>query len=318
MKLWTRLITLRFFRIFLVLQLATICLYISTDLLFKLDFFTKHPQQLLGYYTLHLLPLSLATFPILSFLSLGFVQSQLRQKREWHLAQQIRASPFQRRSPYLYITLCLVSSWIYGREVLHPKYEPALEQYRQLIKGASTQAILLENKTGAHLLSWDFSSNLLTKRSLVKSVLGHGEEWEWDSYTEVWNSKMTNKDSLPKFITPNWLQDQSNKLGKSILQLLKEHQHGEADLHTNLELGQRLGLPIVFAILFILCAHWTHSMRSNLWACAWPVVQLTSLAFIMVQWRFSGLAHGLFIGSSMTLFSFIAILWVGHKISRTV
>ena len=318
MKLWSRLIALRFLRVFLVLQVGTICIYVSTDLLLKLDFFIVHAGQVWHYYLVHLLPLSLATFPVLAFLSLSFVQSQLRQKREWHLSQQIRSRRGQSLIPYVTLALWLASFWVCGREYFYPKCEPTIEHYRQLMKGTSQQPFLLEEGKNIHILEWNVSSGNLVRRSMVSNELEGEERWSWDSVSQTWHPESQTLKSLPTHITPDWLQAQQGTSEKSLKELLRLEWHGIAKIHDTLKLGERLGLPLLFIFLFVLCTHWIHDMHSTFWSCAWPLVQLTFFAFLMMQWRFSGLSHGSVFGGSVTMLCLCLYVWLGNKVSRMV
>jgi hypothetical protein len=283
--------------------MAALCLYVCTDFLFRMDDFEGQWNLIPTYYGLHLVPLILASLPILTFISQALLESQLRSKKEWHLSRLMRRNSFTFIGPMIQIALIIFTAWFGSREVIYPVLQPQLQNIDTLINGEQEFFIIVEEgpRTGiikgvqADTISWQVIQN---HQLSTTQTLTWNPETGWNLPQGQW---------MPQSLNPEWISQHYLQPEKNIFQLWKTAFEKNLQGIETIFLFERLLIPILFIMMFISSNLHAQKIQKHHWATVWPLINLGVFSFIMIQMRFSSMNLGLPMGLLITFAS--AALW---------
>lgn len=322
MKIWYRLQLYRYFRVLISLQLGAIGIYISTDLIFKLEHFAAQPRMIIHYYLSHSLPFAIITFPILAFAAISISQYHLRVKREWQLSKLMSHEQEHIQNLCLYLSITLTLFWFTVREVALPAMAEQLQiQSDKVEKNTKRQIFFIERENDLHLLSWSkpklFHVHLQDQDLIqTQSLTWQSDPKELESSTKGnWNLAPTSSSTLPTDIDLAFLMQKTTPLQlTSLFALLKKSSlEPQQDLST-LNIIERLLLPLIFTILWFQSAKASQLCGKNGMALCIPALGFTGFVAAMIHLRFSSLSFGYTSGILSTSAVVALLIWLCHKL----
>lgn len=192
---WNHYLAKKFFFTFCWISLAAFAVYFSSDVMFKLQNFKGHVDQIFFYYLYRSIPFFIISMPVIGFFSLIIVGIQIRRRREWHIAKLICNSNLRLSKSLIFCGLLLLIPWIFAREWILPKIHPKINESYQMIRGGPLaeprivkvgESVLFVKSTLGDYDEINFQEIDLSDKS--KPTLKKAQQAQWDPIHNNWVS----------------------------------------------------------------------------------------------------------------------------------
>lgn len=304
---WNNYLTKKFFFTFCWISLAAFAVYFSSDIMFKLQNFNGHVDQICYYYLYRSIPFFIISMPVVSFFSLIIVGIQIRRRREWHIAKLICNSNLRLSNSLIICGLILLIPWGMAREWALPKIYPLINESYQMIKGGPLadprivkvdDSVLFIKSTSGDYDEISFQEIKVLDPS--KPALKKAYQARWDPINEIWIS-----DQPLEIIPPSPIDLGAKKrfyIYTDFKKLLQIYAAQPRNHIVQVAIYERLlFIPLFIYYFFIACVNVIRCRHTKM-VWLFPIVSLFVLTSSIMGFKTFFLEHGLIFSGCFVLF----------------
>lgn len=189
--IWDKYIIRKYFFTFSWITISAFFVYLSSDLLFKIQNFKENPEKIISFYSLRLIPFFIISMPVIAFFSQILLGIMIRRRKEWHIAKLICHSNLKLAKGIIYAGLFLLFLWIVSREFILPNLRTPLNQTYSQVKGkslAENRLIKLEqNFYYIKNIKGDYQTIEVLNVDSQSNTLSKPQKISWSHEQQAWN-----------------------------------------------------------------------------------------------------------------------------------
>jgi len=203
-NIWDKYIISKYFFTFSWITISAFFVYLSSDLLFKIQKFKENPEQIILFYSLRLIPFFIISMPVIAFFSQILLGIMIRRRKEWHIAKLICHSNFKLAKGIIYAGTFLLLIWIISRELILPNLRTPLNETYSQVKGkslAENRLIKLEHKFYyIKNIQGDYQTIEVLNVDSQSNTLSKPQQLSWNQAQQAWSPQ-----TYPHIPTPQEL-----------------------------------------------------------------------------------------------------------------